>query len=282
MKATKSWLGWLLPWVVWVLSTALGWLLGWAVSAGTTMASGIWDPDEVEAYLNSLPWERLFEALVFGAIFGLILGVVLGLVQWLLLRRRARDVVFFVLATIVGSVLICYAARIGPAQVESRFTIMLRAGAVGGAIGGGFMGLVQWIILRRRVRRADGWILLTAVSWAMGWAVTWTLWDTRFLFASPSGVVDEPYITGQIFSLAAPFVGGAIVGLGQWLLLRHNVQRAGWWIPATAVSWGIAYFSTAILGDLMFAPGAVAGVITATTLVLLCTTNLHNLCHPCP
>ncbi|MGQ9627661.1 MAG: hypothetical protein ACUVV0_12255 [Anaerolineae bacterium] len=40
MKGTKTWwLGWLLPWTGWVLSTTLGWLLGFAMSAGAFMSS---------------------------------------------------------------------------------------------------------------------------------------------------------------------------------------------------------------------------------------------------
>jgi hypothetical protein len=45
-------------------------------------------------------------------------------------------------------------------------------------------------------------------------------------------------------------------GLGQWLLLRQNVKRAGWWILATAIGWVIA-------------AGAGVGAITGTALVLL-------------
>ncbi len=224
------------------------------------MASAIWDPDEVEAYLQSSPWDRLLEALLFGAMLGLILGAVLGLLQWLVLRRRPRDVLLFIVATVVGSALLCHTARIGPAELESNIVIMLRAGAVGGAIGGGFSGLVQWIILRRRMSRADGWTLLTAAAWAAGWAIAWVPLGLPF--------IDQHYIPGHIFFLAASLAGGAVAGLGQWLLLRHNVRLAGWWIPATAVSWGIAYLPV-FGGVSMIAPGAVVGVITATTLVWL-------------
>lgn len=258
MKGTKTWwLGWLLPWAGWVLSTTLGWLLGFAMSAGAVMSSAIWDPDEVETYLRSSPWERAFSALLFGAVVGVILGVSIGLLQWLLLRRRAKDAVLSVLAMIVGSALLCSTARIGPSELESDFTIGLRAGAVGGAIAGWVAGSCQWLILRRRVRRADGWTLLTTFAWAIGWAIIWG--------ATSPLLADEGYISSQIFFLAMPLVGGTIAGLGQWLLLRHNVKRAGWWIPATAVSWGIA----PIFGGFTIAPGAVIGVITATALVLL-------------
>ncbi len=59
---------------------------------------------------------------------------------------------------------------------------------------------------------------------------------------------------------------GAFAGLAQWLLLRHNVKRGGWWILATAVSWGIAYWS-ALSESVMSL--ALVGVITGTALVLL-------------
>jgi hypothetical protein len=59
-----------------------------------------------------------------------------------------------------------------------------------------------------------------------------------------------------MLSAAALVVGGAVVGSGQWLLLRQNVRRAGWWILATAIGWVIA-------------AGAGVGAITGTALVLL-------------
>ena len=32
-------------------------------------------------------------------------------------------------------------------------------------------------------------------------------------------------------------VAGAILGLAQWLILRHAMRRAGWWILASTVGW---------------------------------------------
>ncbi len=33
---------------------------------------------------------------------------------------------------------------------------------------------------------------------------------------------------------------GAILGLAQWLALRIDVARAGWWVAASAVGWPLA------------------------------------------
>lgn len=255
MKATKSWRDWLLVWVLWVLGTTSGWLLGWLVAAVLAMAT-FWDPDEVEAYLRS-PWAYVLTRMVLGAIVGIIIGAVIGLLRWLVLRRSARDVILSVLATIVGSALLCATSAIGPSQLESDFTIGLRSGAVGGAIGGLFGGSCQWLILRRRVSRADGWILLTVVGWAIVWAITYAV--------SLSSAVEQ-HVTSQILSLAAVLAGGAIAGLGRWLLLRPNVKRAGWWILATALSWGMAYWLA--LSESVISL-AVVGVITGTMLVWL-------------
>jgi len=243
----KLWLDRLLLWVIWAVSTALGWLLAWGVTVGIGLGSAFWDPDEVAAYLSSSPWERLFSALLHGAILGLVPGIVIALLQWRLLRRSPRDAVLFALAMIAGSALLCSIADVGPAGKGA--IVGLRAGAVGGAIGGWFSGLTQWVILRRKVKRANGWILLSTVAWAIGWAV----------------VIGWPAEWSTNFSFVAPIVGGSVVGLGQCVVLRHNVKRAGWWVLATVASWSVVHLPVAIFGALI----AVSAIIIATTLVLL-------------
>jgi hypothetical protein len=260
MKATRVWLDWLPLWVAWIISTTLGWFLTWLLTIVMAFAFVIPDPDAARIYLSSSPWERLSDGLLLGAMVGVIPGLVMGLFQ-IVLRRSTRDVILAVLATIVGSALLCVVGRAGGPQIESAFMTTLRLGILGGAIGGGFVGLCQWIILRRKVSKVNGWILLTVASWVIGWTIT--LWATglmeQFSSALPVGPVPGPIeqrALNPTLSFAALFAGGAIIGLGQWLLLRHNVKRAGWWILATVISWSIA-------------GGAGIGLITGTTLVLL-------------
>jgi len=258
--ATRVWFSWLPLWVAWIISTTLGWFLAALLVLVMAFAYAIPDPDAARAYLSSSPWEHLFDGLLLGAILGIIPAVLIGLV-WVALRRSTGDAVSAVLATIVGSALLCAVGRGGGPQVESNFVTTLRLGFLGGVVGGGFVGLCQWIILRRKVSKANNWIALTVAGWVIGW--TMTLWGTgfteQFFSALPIGwATDTPEQGGPnpVLFFAALFAGGAIVGLGQWLLLRHNVKRAGWWILATAVGWIIA-------------GGAGVGVLTGTTLVLL-------------
>lgn len=56
------------------------------------------------------------------------------------------------------------------------------------------------------------WILATSMGWVMGQAI-------------------NSYLVG-IVALILP---GIILGASQWLILRHYLSKAGWWILATSV-----------------------------------------------
>ena len=259
-EAIRVWSSWLLLWVVWVISTTLGWALAGLLTLGIAFAFAIPDPDAARAYLSSPLGERIFDGLMLGAMVGLVPAALIALF-WVVLRRSARDVLWAVLATILGSALLCVAGRGGGPQIESSSATMLRLGILGGVIGGGFVGLCQRIILHRRVSSINGWIGLTVAGWVIAWTIT--LWGTglteQLYSALPISWATGPIEPGGpnlMLSAAALLVGGAVVGSGQWLLLRQNVKRAGWWILATAIGWVIA----AVAG---------VGVITGTALVLL-------------
>ena len=262
-KARSSlWREGVLLWLLWVPATTLGWWLGRIISGVLAFSSGIWDPDEVQAYLSASPWDRLFRVLLTGAIVGVILGIVVGLLQGLVLRRRVRDVLLSVLATTVGVALVCSIGSTGPAQIEGDFMMALRTGIAGGVIGGWVSGMCQCVILRRRVSRADSWILLTALGWAAGWAMIGETFG-----ASASWPFDQQHIPSTLFTVLRAVAGGAIAGLCQWLVLRHNVKRAGWWILVTAVSWGIVYLFPIVYFSIL--GGVAVGVITGAALVWL-------------
>jgi len=114
------------------------------------------------------------------------------------------------------------------------------------AVSGIVIGLLQAIILQNYISRMRQWILASAVGWTAGWAIT--------LAAVPND-----------FSLLAGVVLGAAVGVAQWLVLRREVQWAGWWIAISTLGWTAGLGVTP--GFLM--TGVTAGAITGLALDVL-------------
>ena len=105
--------------------------------------------------------------------------------------------------------------------------------ATEGLIGGAIVGLAQGMILEQRSKNiAPWWALISIVSWgligasnlgAIGWMAPRTL---RL----------EPRV---IFGLLNGLQVGALLGIGQWLVLRQRCKKNLLWIPIVAVSWAI-------------------------------------------
>jgi hypothetical protein len=244
-----------------VISTSLGWFLAVVLILALAIAYSVPDPDAIRAYRGYSAWEHVSWALFQGAIMSLIPGLAIGLLVWAGLRRRPGHAALAVLATIVSGAILCAAVSGGGPQIESGSVLTLRLALIGGLLGGGFTGICQSLLLRRQVGQVKGWVWLTIAGWVIASAIG--LWSSGIVqqfdrMADPDWFIGgaEPLRPNLVLLVAASLVAGAIVGLGQWLLLRRILKRAGWWIPATVLGWGIAV-------------GAGLGVLTGTTLVLL-------------
>ena len=108
------------------------------------------------------------------------------------------------------------------------------------------IGILQWFLLQRRFKKAWQWILATAAGWTVGSAIVYA--------AIPQGM---DFLSGLLIGLS--------IGLAQWLILRREVQWAGWWIVINVIAWttGLAFLPG------LFSTGALVGLITATALALL-------------
>jgi predicted Ser/Thr protein kinase len=162
-------------------------------------------------------------------------------------------------------------------------------GAVAWGILGLFLGVGQWLLLRRHIRNASWWVLASVAGWAVTGSVKWI-----------QGPVMEPIIfevaigLGEIgWEIVMPLIGigmgmlfdglaGLVVGSAQWLVLQRQVPRAGRWVLISVVAWAtnavlIAGLDWAFsgLGDegvarfISVVGGIVPAVITATGLVRL-------------
>ena len=108
--------------------------------------------------------------------------------------------------------------------------------AIGGAIAGVFLGGAQWLALnlgwqlalKKRFRSGCYWLLANVLSWVLIGAVTSAIGINLALFTTSGELFD-----GLVW---VPF-GGAILGVGQWLVLRKYLVKAAWWIGATTLGW---------------------------------------------
>ena len=118
----------------------------------------------------------------------------------------------WVLASILG---FAVGAAIGNAVTDWVSTALF--GAVG--------GFMQWLVLRRRIASAGWWVLASTLGFAI----------------APIAAIAGVMAMSQVMSLdgnpmAAPILLGVLFGvlsaIMPWLVLRPQVVRAGWWVPA--------------------------------------------------
>ena len=128
------------------------------------------------------------------------------------------------------------------------------------------VGVLQWLVLRRRVSRAGWWVLASAAG---GYGI---------ILAGFEGLSESLSFGALLSYTGVVALGGAVTGTLQWLVLRGQVSRAGWWVLASTVGWGLV---GAVLGafpwgvgdtDALVAlvvTGAVLGAVTGGALVWL-------------
>ena len=87
--------------------------------------------------------------------------------------------------------------------------------------------VLQWLLLRRYLSYAGVWIPLTALGWFSGILLFYLVWLAGF--RAP---------VEWIATIALP-VFGALVGGVQWLYLRRVIDRAGFWVLASIVGYGV-------------------------------------------
>jgi hypothetical protein len=121
-------------------------------------------------------------------------------------------------------------------------------------------GLLQCWLLRRYLPRMGWWVFATAAGWLLGILLIlipgWLHWTDTFL-----NNLDMIFL-----------VMGMSIGMAQWLLLRRRLARAGWWIAANVVGWGLLGLITqgnALDQYGLFTLGLLPACATAAMLALL-------------
>jgi hypothetical protein len=120
-------------------------------------------------------------------------------------------------------------------------------------------GLLQYELLRRHLPRMGWWVIATLGGWLLGVLL-----------------IDIPiwmnWAHGPLNLDLAFILMGLAIGTGQWLLVRRRLPRAGWWIGANVVGWGMVGLITEgnSLGQFeLFALGFMPACATAAALAYL-------------
>ena len=118
------------------------------------------------------------------------------------------------------------------------------------------VGVLQWLVLRRRFSGVGWWVLASA---ACGYGIMQAGLFEGLSYSLSLGALLS--FTGVVA------LGGTVAGTLQWLVLRGQVSRAGWWVLASTVGWGLV---GAVLGAFPWGVGdtdaLVALVVTAAVL----------------
>lgn len=140
------------------------------------------------------------------------------------------------------------------------------------------IGLAQWLVLRRRVHKAGWWVLASFTGGLVAPVVGVGLAVLAVILLSFLGVDvlqiettmsnEELERILNVIWLIMAFGVGAVTGMPQRLVLRRQVQRASWWVLASAVGWVVAGGAVLVFGgpyfgaaaDVAFSSGAAAGV----------------------
>lgn len=219
-------------WRKWVVANGLGEFVG--LTATMAMTAGLFSVNDTMSLGTALL------AAVGVAIAGAAVeGAVVGLAQWSVLKESLPGFEWkpWVAATAIGA-LVAWLLGMMPSTFFQAMAsgaeatadaapfdpplVLQLALAVGmGAVLGPFLGVPQWLVLRRHLPRAGRWVLANSVAWAAGMPM---------IFLA-TGMIGAAWSTTAIFAtvaagcLAAGLVVGAVHGL--WLVRMLAEREAG-------------------------------------------------------
>jgi hypothetical protein len=195
--------------LMWIVATIGGMLIGLALGSYVGAFFGLVWVFEVDHHLvTPIAW------LMTGA----VLGGVLGWCQQGVLRRRLRQISGWISATALGAS-IGYALSLGGLNAISLDIPDVPRTALGYAPFGLLLGLTQWYVLRRSVRRAWWWVM----NWGVFFPVA--LSAAAVSFPDSDVLAEGAYPSAVILAVGA-FVGAlAMVCLASGAVLLRLSER---------------------------------------------------------
>ena len=104
---------------------------------------------------------------------------------------------------------------------------------------GAAVGIAQGITLQHSMARSGWWVVATTGGWAVGGAISGSL--AGVFGGTLTGVGPDAGPAGIVVTVAGSVAAFVFLpGVLQWLVLRRQVGKAGWWVLASAVSFFVA------------------------------------------
>jgi hypothetical protein len=102
------------------------------------------------------------------------------------------------------------------------------------------VGLMQWLALRRIVRRAGFWVLSSIIGFTISSSIHGVV---CYVWGYPDNL---DHFLGTVVWAMAFVAGGTLAGVLQQRILRRQVCHSAWWVPASAVGWGLSVIGLGI------------------------------------
>ncbi|MGA2324045.1 MAG: hypothetical protein ABSG22_09385 [Sedimentisphaerales bacterium] len=157
-------------------------------------------------------------------------------IRWVLLTIAGWAIGFplgFVLVPVAGLIIGLH---------EGSDSILLKLGLDNAAVFivvAAVVSLMQWLALRRVVQRAGFWVLASIIGFTISSSI-------HGVVCHVYGYPDDLGPLGALVWTLFFILGGTLTGLLQQRILRHQVRRSGWWVPASAAGWGLSLIGLAI------------------------------------
>ena len=162
---------------------------------------------------------------------------------------------------------------------STALAIVVAAGVIEGVALGVFQA--AWLVRRFPGLSRLRWIVTTVLIAGIGWALA----SAPSALGDPGGAAPDP----AWILLAAAGLGlvmGALLGVGQALVLRHHVRHPWRWVSISAVAWAptmMVIFTGATIPDaswptgVVIAMGALTGVVAGAVLGLVSIALMRTL-----
>jgi len=199
-------------------------------------------------------------------------------------------VVVMAIAELLGLGIVIIAATMIPSLGAGNSVTVLH---IVGLLEGMILGVAQWLVLHRYIKRINAWVMVTAIAVMIVWLIGIKI-SALMVFSITLDTTLTPEMQARTLLKGVALLGawvGGMLGFAQWFVLKSHVHQAAMWIVANALAWALGLvvaftmvgrmqpdrfnLETALAGIATgLTTGTVVGAITGITLVWLLKSRL--------